>query len=313
MPALPERPALSGSTPRASGALRAARAAGLAVLFLFVGGPPAAAQGGGGETAVVERPPRCPPGLAVLVQRGFARDAGLEPGDTVRLRAEPEGAGCPAAVAGRFEPVPDPARLEAERPRVLLHLPHLARLAGREREVDRFSVRLAEGADPDSVASDLAGLLPGARVVPTRLVAEESSTLFRVVERFHRAIGFITLAAGSVFLACIMILKVQERRPEVAALRLVGLSRRTVLGWIVLEAGGVAVLGGVLGLGVGRAASAVINRYYREVYDTSLAFSVVTADTVAIVLALAVVLGLVAGLAAGLHLLALDPRAEAER
>lgn len=261
----------------------------------------------------IERPPRCPPGLELLVERGFGREAGLAPGDTVRLAPEPGRAGCPAAVAGLFEPAADPARLAADRPRVLLHLPHLARLAGREREVDRFSVRLRPGADPGGVAEDLAGLLPGARVVTTREVAEESSTLFRVVERFHRAIGLITLVAGSVFLACIMILKVQERRTEVAALRLVGLSRRTLLGWLVLEAGGVAVLGGLLGLGVGRIASTVINRHYREVYDTSLVFSVVTPGTVGVVLALAVVLGLAAGLAAGLHLLALDPLREAER
>ena len=247
------------------------------------------------------------------MERGFGRDRGLVPGDTVRLRPEPGEAACPAAVAGLFDPPADPARLEAERPRILLHLPHLARLTGREREVDRFSVRLREGADPGAVAADLGELLPGARVVPTRRVAEESSTLFRVVERFHRAIGLITLVAGSVFLACIMILKVQERRTEVAALRLVGLSRRTLLGWLVLEAGGVAVLGGVLGLGVGRVASAVINRHYRDAYDTSLVFSVVTPDTVGTVLALAVVLGLAAGLAAGLHLLALDPLREAER
>lgn len=291
---------------------RGARAAVLAAVLLLLSGFPARAAAQEGE-AGIERPPRCPSDLEVMVERGFGRDRGLAPGDTVGLRSEPDGPGCPAVVAGLFRPPPDPARLEADRPRILLHLPHLARLAGREGAVDRFSVRLRDGVAPGPVAEELAGLLPGARVVATREVAEESSTLFRVVERFHRAIGLITLAAGSVFLACIMILKVQERRTEVAALRLVGLSRRTLLGWLVLEAGGVAVLGGLLGLGVGRVASEVINRHYREVYDTSLTFSVVTSDTVATVLALAVVLGLVAGLAAALHLLALDPLAEAER
>lgn len=287
--------------------------AALAVLALLLWGLPAEGAAGQEGAAAIERPPRCPPDLEVLVEEGFGRDRGLTPGDTVGLRSEPDGRGCPAVVAGLFRPPADPARLEADRPRVLLHLPHLARLAGRQGEVDRFSVRLRDGVAPGPVAEELAGLLPGARVVSTREVAEESSTLFRVVERFHRAIGLITLVAGSVFLACIMILKVQERRTEVAALRLVGLSRRTLLGWLVLEAGGVAVLGGLLGLGVGRVASEVINRHYRDAYDTSLTFSVVTSDTVAIVLALAVVLGLAAGLAAALHLLALDPLAEAER
>jgi putative ABC transport system permease protein len=196
---------------------------------------------------------------------------------------------------------------------VLFHLSDLARLAGREGEVDRFSVGLRPGVDPDSTAAELEALLPGARVVTSTRLAEESSTTFRVVERFHRAIGLVTLVAGAIFLACIMILKAQERRTEVAALRLAGVSRRTLLGWIMAEAALVAGVGGVLGIGVGRLASGAINRVYRGVYDTSLAFSTVTAGTVRGVLLLAVVLGLGAGLAAALHLLSLDPLEEVGR
>lgn len=266
-----------------------------------------------GEPGRIERAPRCPRPLEVLVEAGFGRRRGLRPGDTLRVRTAPDAAPCPAAVSGLFRPRADPARLTRERPRVLFHLPDLAELTGREREVDRFSVALRPGADRDSVRRDLARLLPGTRVLTTSEVAERSSTTFSVVQRFHRAIGLITLTAGSVFLACIMILKVQERRSEVAALRLVGVSRRSLLGWIVAEAALISVLGGALGIGVGHAASDVINRVYQRAYDTSLVFSLVTADTVRTVLVLAVVLGLGAGLTAGLHLLSLDPLEEIGR
>lgn len=261
----------------------------------------------------IEARPSCPADLRIAVAAPFAREQGLSPGDEVRIRAAPEEAGCAATVTGLFRPRPDPSRLTVERPRVLFHLPQLARLSGREGEVDRYSVALAPGADRDSVRAAISGLLPGTRVLPTQEVAEETSTTFEVVRRFHRAIGLITLTAGSVFLCCIMILKVQERRTEVAALRLVGVSRGTLLGWVAAEAAMVSVLGAAGGIGLGHLASDVINRFYRNAYDTTLLFSLVTPDTVWLVTALAVVLGLGAGLAAGLHLLSRDPLEEVGR
>lgn len=306
----PRRPPRHG--PPLSGRLLALVVAAAAV----AGTDPARAAPGPAPDApdqAIERRPRCPEPLEVLVEEPFAREQGLRPGDSLGVRPSPEAEPCPARVAGLYRPRPDPARLARDRPRVLFHLPDLARVAGREREVDRFSVELRPGVDPDATAADLEALLPGTRVVTSTRLAEESSTTFRVVERFHRAIGLVTLVAGAIFLACIMILKVQERRTEVAALRLAGVSRRTLLGWIMAEASLVAGGGGVLGIGIGRLASGAINRVYRGVYDTSLAFSTVTAGTVRGVLVLAVVLGLGAGLAAALHLLSLDPLEEVGR
>lgn len=248
--------------------------------------------------------------LPVLVSRPFARDAGLGTGDALRLSASPDSAGCRASVAGVYELPADPYRLTRDRPRVLLHLPHLASLTGRTGQVDRFSVALREGTAPDSVIPALEALLPGTRVLETAEVAARTSTTFRVVKRFHRAIGVITIAAGGVFLACIMVLKVQERRQEVAALRLIGISRRTLLGWILSEAALVAIVGGALGIGLGRVASWIINSHYRDIYDTSVAFSTLTPGTVGIGLALAVGLGVLAGAFAAGRLLWLDPLEE---
>lgn len=252
----------------------------------------------------------CPDSLPVLVSRPLARDAGLGARDALRLSASPDTAGCRASVAGVYELPADPYRLTRDRPRVLLHLPHLASLTGRTDQVDRFSVALREGTSPDSVIPALEALLPGTRVLETAEVAARTSTTFRVVERFHRAIGVITIAAGGVFLACIMVLKVQERRQEVAALRLIGISRRTLLGWILAEAALVAIVGGVLGIGLGRVSSWIINSHYRDVYDTSVAFSTLTPGTVGVGLALAVGLGLLAGAFAAGRLLWLDPLEE---
>ena len=55
----------------------------------------------------------------------------------------------------------------------------------------------------------------GFRAYPAAEVAIETSATFRVVNRFHRAIGIITIVASAIFLLCITLLKVDERRREV--------------------------------------------------------------------------------------------------
>ena len=56
-----------------------------------------------------------------------------------------------------------------------------------------------------------------------------------------------------------------------------------------------------------------INAWYRRVYDTTLAFALVTRETVLIGLALALVLGLAAGLVAALRLTSVDALEEVGR
>lgn len=265
-----------------------------------------------GRPAFDEAAEVCPDSLELLVERSLARGEGLEVGQRVRLGATPDRL-CDATVTGIFQPPPDPASLARGRPRVLLHVPDLAALAGRAGEVDRFSVRLRPGADPDSIAAVIGALIPGAQVLPAARVAASSSATFEVIRRFHKAIAIITLTASGVFLACIMTLKVQERRVQVSALRLVGVSHRTLFGWLLVEATIISVLGGVAGLGIGQLASVLINAWYQRAYETQLVFSLVTRDTLALGLVLAVLLGIGAGAVATLGLLRIAPLDEAGR
>ncbi|MFW6089820.1 MAG: ABC transporter permease [Gemmatimonadota bacterium] len=258
----------------------------------------------------------CPRALEILVERPYAARSGLDAGSAVWVGSRPA-ASCRATVAGTFEPPADPATLTRERPRLLLHLPDLARLANRPDEVDRFTVLLrpsmAGGASTDSVARLIGALMPGAQVLGADELAERSSATFRVIQRFHVAIAWITLSASGVFLACLMTLRVQQRRVPVAALRLSGISRRTLFLWLMLETTLISLLGGVAGLGIGHLASDAINAFYQRRYDTSLLFSLIGPDATIPALVLAVVLGLGAGGIAAALLLRTDPLEEAGR
>ena len=260
-----------------------------------------------------------PPGVGcpdspppILVERSLAKELGLAPGERVRLSGA-AGSGCEAIVEGVFEPPADPAVLARERPRVWLHLPDLGRISGRIDEVDRFSIAMRAESDTADLRGRLESLMPGAQVFPSWIVAEQSSTTFNVVSRFHRAIALITLTAGGVFLACIMTLKIQERRTHVSALRLAGISRGSLARWVMLESALISGLGGLMGLGIGAIASWLINAFYQRAYDTTLYFSLVTRDTLAVSLVLAVILGFAAGAVATWRLLQADPLVEVGR
>jgi putative ABC transport system permease protein len=268
---------------------------------------PARSAGGVAHAAVCPDSP-----VRILVERSLAEDLELGPGATVRLGSA-DRVGCEAIVEGVFEPPADPAVLTRERPRILLHLPDLQVLSGRSDEVDRFSITVREGEDAANLQRRVASLMPGGQVLPSRVVAEESSTAFKVVSRFHRAIALITLTAGGVFLACIMTLKIQERRVHVSALRLAGISRGTLARWVLLESALISGLGGLLGLGLGVVASVLINAFYKRAYETTLYFSLVTRETLLVSLALAIVLGFVAGAVATWRLFQSDALVEVGR
>lgn len=247
------------------------------------------------------------PGIAV--ERRLASELGLRVGDTLRIGAVPDSLRERAVVAAVYEPRPDPAGVLRPDRYVRLHLPELAALLGAPDRVDRFGVALVSGTDPARAAEALNLAAFGFRAFPSAAIAAESSQTFLVVSRFHRAIGVITVVAGAVFLLCIMLLKVEERRLDAAVMRFVGVRRRTIFAALLLEACLVAAIGSVLGAGLAVAAGAATNAYYQHLFQTRLVFSLVTSGIVGFSVALSLALGLGAGALAAWRLVRTSPMA----
>jgi putative ABC transport system permease protein len=244
---------------------------------------------------------------AVAVERRLADELALRVGDTVRLGTAPDSMRTVAVVAAVYEPRPDPAQITKDERYVRLHLPDLAALLGAPDRVDRFGVGLVPGASVDSAVARLGQNAFGYRAYPSTVIASGSSQTFLVVSRFHRAIAVITIVASAVFLLCIMLLKVEERRRDAAVMRFVGVRRRTIFGALLLEAVLVAVVGSVLGTALAFGAGAATNAYYRRFFDTALTFSLITPGIVAFSVALSLVLGIVAGAVAAWRLVRTRP------
>jgi putative ABC transport system permease protein len=248
-----------------------------------------------------------PPATEVAIERPVAERLQLAVGDTVRLGAAPDSLRHLGVIVAIYEPRPDPAEISRRELRVRLHLPDLAGLLGAPDRVDRFGVGLVAGVPSDSAVAVLNRSAYGFRAHRSDVIASESSQTFKVVSRFHRAIAVITIVASAVFLLCIMLLKVDERRMDAAVMRFVGVRRRTIFAALVLEAALIAVVGSVLGAGLAYLAGAATNAYYRRFFDTELIFSLITPRIVLFSVCLSLLLGLAAGAVAAWRLVRTRP------
>jgi putative ABC transport system permease protein len=260
----------------------------------------------------------------IAIDETLAAQGHLRIGDRVTISARPSKANATVAngVPGTSPPsgetviigaivrrAPDPSEVARADFLVRMHLDQLQRIARYGERVDRFAIATSSGADTAHLIERINHVAFGFRAYRSRDIAVETSRTFQVVSRFHRAIGVITIVASSIFLLCIMVLKVEERRRDIAALRLMGISRSSVVQSIIIEAALVAVLGSILGVALGWAASLFVNWHYQALYRTPLEFSLITPPIIVLAVSLSLALGIGAGVLASLRLVRTPPLA----
>jgi putative ABC transport system permease protein len=248
------------------------------------------------------------PFRSITIDERLAARAMLAVGDTAVLAPSAGARGDTVVIAAITRRSADPSEIARSEFRVRLHLDHLQALTGSGDRVGRFAVQTRDvpGA-VDSAAARINALAFGFRAYPAAEVAVETSATFRVVNRFHRAIGVITIVASAIFLLCITLLKVDERRRDAGALRLMGISRATIVRAVVLEASLIAVIGSMMGAAFGYVAGWIVNWHYQGVYSTPLKFAIVTPGIVLFATALSLGLGVIAGLLAAQRLVRRAP------
>src|SRR4051812_48549775 len=238
----------------------------------------------------------------VAIDERLAADAHVAVGDRLVLASVPGGPGDTVLVSALVQRRADPSEVARAEYRIRMHLDELQRLIGYGDRVDRFAVATPSPIAADSALRQINAAAFGFRAYRSRDIAVETSRTFLVVSRFHRAIGVITIVASAIFLLCIMLLKVDERRRDVAALRLMGISARSIVRSVMVEAALVAVIGSGVGVIIGWSAARIINWHYRGVYRTPLAFATVTPNIIVLAVSLSLVLGLIAGFVAAQRL-----------
>ena len=191
--------------------------------------------------AIDTTPPARPPRTVAIDER-LATDAKVRVGDRIVLAPTPGGPGDTVVVAALIQRRADPSEVARAEYRVRMHLDELQRLTGYGDRVDRFAVATPSPSATDSAIRTINTAAFGFRAYRSHDIAVETSRTFLVVSRFHRAIGVITIVASAIFLLCIMLLKVDERRRDVAALRLMGISASSIVKSVMVESAVVAVI-----------------------------------------------------------------------
>ncbi len=237
-----------------------------------------------------------------------AQTAGLRVGDVVEVSADPAlGEARRMRVAGILPIKADPVDIGRGTLWVKLHFTDLAGLTGRDDDADEVILKARSPADANLLRDRLNSMGTSFRAYSSDELAQKTSQTFEVISLFHQAISLITLVAGAVFLLAILLFKVQERRHELGALRLIGIRRRSLLAFLSMEALGIALGGSVLGILLGRLAATVVNSYYQRFYHTTLVFASVTPSVAASSLALGIGFGLGAGLLVSARVLRTPP------
>jgi len=243
----------------------------------------------------------------VLVSRQLLAKAHLSVGDVVTFAADAGGARARQfRIAGVYEPTPDPLKFNVERLETRVHLDDLLELVADPNDpstadaVSAINVLLTDSSKGTAFSRALAAKTPFLFAVPTR---DSESSTFQVVDRFHTAIAVVTVVGSTAFLLALMVIRAEERKETVGILRLIGISRKTIMTEVVVEGLLVAIAGAAVGVLIAAGAQHAVNRFFQARYDTSLVFMRVSPGIALRSVAVAIPVGVVAGTVASWTLL----------
>jgi putative ABC transport system permease protein len=229
-----------------------------------------------GYTLAEGRPPQRD-GEAVLDQ-ATARAGGWRLGDTLGIVGA-DGALHRFRVVGvtGFAGAPSPAaELDTfDTPTVaVLQTAAAQRLLGRGEDVDEVRVRAAPGVAAEVLRDRIAGLLPAGRleaVTAATLAARQAGEVQGYLDGLRAtllAFAAVALLVGSFIIWNTFSVLVAGRTREVALLRLLGATRRQVLGSVLLEATVVGLVAAAAGVAVGVGAAIGLEALLRGLGNT---------------------------------------------
>ena len=210
------------------------------------------------------------------------------------------------AVIGILNPVPLLGSVDVD---ALIGFDAAKNLLGHDGKVSTIYVRMAPKS-VESVRSVLAATTNPA--APNEVSISRPSDALKAraavdsgLRALLLALGGVSLLVGGIGIANVMVISVLERRTEIGVRRAIGATRRHIRLQFLTEAATLATLGGVGGVGLGCAVTAIYAR--RQHVPLTIPFSVLVGGVAA-----ALVVGAVAGLYPATRAARLDP-AEALR
>lgn len=163
---------------------------------------------------------------------------------------------------------------------------------------------LCAGCPISDMVNQIAEKLPDAKVSAIQQVVEGRIKALDHFKRFSYTMAGVVVFIGSLIVFVTMMGSVNERTTEIGVFRAIGFRRMHVMRIILLEAGLVSLLAGVLGYAAGLGGAKLALPFMAESKDAALVLSGTIAGGS---IALAMVVGLLASLYPALHASRMDP------
>lgn len=234
----------------------------------------------------------------VVLDEGLARDAGLGVGAPIEVAL----AGAPGferRLEARVGAVAEFIYSARDERVVALPISVLQRLAGRGDRISFAMVRVAESADPEAVSAAIRARIPRVEAVTVTGLVERARARLSYFRQLSLILGTVATVVTALLVGTIMAVSINDRYGTIAAMRAIGISRRTLVGSFTAESLVLSALGAALGVGLG-----VLTAGYLEGVlagfpglPRAIRFFVLDATAVARAFALVLAAGALAGLA----------------
>ncbi len=202
--------------------------------------------------------------LGLLLSGPAAALLGAKPGDAITLvgRLDPQLAGAavarPLVVRGLVRWVYD----YPGQPSVGALVPvvqDLARLRAEDR-VSAFMVKVGQDTEVEAATARLRATLPGLEINSIAQFVERFRERLVYFRQLSYILGTISLIVTVLLVTTLLTITVNERLGEIATLRAIGISRRTIVRDIMLEGAALTLSGGMLGILLGAATARYLDR-----------------------------------------------------
>jgi len=144
-----------------------------------------------------------------------------------------------------------PAQGTVDDLRIYVHLRSLQKWFERPFSLSEIRILYTGNRALERVASDIEGILGNTRVVTRRRTAKKQIAIIDSIHRYALMLLLVILVLGWISIGNEMFLNAHERRREIGILIALGATTRTILVIFILKAVFLALVGGLLGYGIG--------------------------------------------------------------
>jgi putative ABC transport system permease protein len=185
------------------------------------------------------------------------------------------------------------------------HLTTAQAILGKEGRLSMAEVAaLCSGCPVEEMVAQISSVLPGAKVMAIKQVVQSRLEALGHFQNLAFLLSGLVILVGALVVLVTMMGSVRERTSEIGIFRSIGFRRSHVMRIILLEAGVVSILAGVVGYLVGLGVTQAALPFFSDGHGLTVAFNPLVA---AGAVGLALVLGLLAGIYPALMAARLDP------